>query len=250
MDGLKKRLTKELEQNLNVKIMKSLSWGLPVHSIEIVFETVKRTKMDILMKMILICFQKGQIAKLEEISDLLRVEVLFVRDVIDKMIHANMIENKADFYELTNIGVQQLEIGLFEHEPEERTEEMLYSPYHQVFLKGKQQDIGTEDLKDYRYKDVFDAWKIESLKDDVLIDALKETGIESDAGNAQITVSKIIATTDIEIDRIYCLEFHLYNKKEDILYARVWNTLTSEWDAVLEEQLNEKERKRWREQYV
>ena len=85
MNDLKGRLTKELQQDFNVKIMGSLSWSLPVNSIEIVYQTVMRTKVDILMKMMLIAFGKADIATAEELSDILLVEQLFINDLIDKM---------------------------------------------------------------------------------------------------------------------------------------------------------------------
>ena len=90
MDKLKGKLTKELQQDFNVKILDSMSWSLPVHSIEIAYQTVMRTKMDILMKMMLIAFQKGQISTAEEFSEMLLVEQLFIKDLIDKMTSAQM----------------------------------------------------------------------------------------------------------------------------------------------------------------
>ena len=39
--------------------------------------------------------------------------------------------------------------------------------------------------------------------------------------------------------------------RQKIYYcARVWNTLLEHWDETLEAQLNEKERKKWREIYM
>ena len=94
MNELKGRLTKELQQDFNVKIMDSLSWSLPVHSIEIAYQTVMRTKMDILMKMMLIAFEKADIATAEELSDILLVEQLFINDLIDKMTRTGVIEKR------------------------------------------------------------------------------------------------------------------------------------------------------------
>ena len=97
MNELKRRLTKELQQDFNVKIMGSLSWSLPVHSIEIEYQTVMRTKMDILMKMILIAFGKAEIATTEELSEILLVEQLFINDLIDKMSRTGVIEKEKVF---------------------------------------------------------------------------------------------------------------------------------------------------------
>ena len=81
MQELQKRLTKELQQSMKVKIIHSATWSIPVHSIEVEFKPVKRTKMDVLMKMMLITFQKASVSKAEELSDLLLVEQLFIEDL-------------------------------------------------------------------------------------------------------------------------------------------------------------------------
>ena len=249
MEELKRRLTKELQQDFNVKIIDSLSWGLPVHSIEIAFNTVKRTKMDILMKMMLIAFQKTEIETAEELSEMLLVEQLFIDDLIAKMMGSGVIEKSGSF-ELTDVGVRQIETGIFVHEPENGFKKTLYSPCHLSFLNGETKTIPYEEEEVYRYKNDFDDWDVTSLGETTLLDALKTMGVESGEGNVQTVVSNIVSVSDIQIDLIPCIEFQLYNLAEDLFYARVWNTLSEHWDETLETQLNEKERKMWREHYL
>ncbi|CAM3181408.1 hypothetical protein FITA111629_08380 [Filibacter tadaridae] len=250
MNELKARLTKELQQDFNVKIMGSLSWSLPIHSIEVEFNTAKRTTMDILMKMMLITFRKVEIETAQELSEILLVEQLFINDLIDKMSRTGVIEKKEGFFSLTDTGVEQLERGVFEHEPEIDSTRILYSPSHQAFLNGDIKNSSHKEQEMYRYQVEFDDKGAASLEDSVIVDALKTIGIESNEGNVQVVVSEIISASSNEIEWAPCLEFHLYNKAEDIMYARVWNTLTEHWDETLEAQLNEKERKKWRETYL
>lgn len=247
MEELKGRLTRELQQDFNVKIMGSSMWNLPVHSIEITFHTFMRTKMDILMKMMLIAFQKATIETAEELSDILLVEQLFINDLLNKMVSSGLIEKKGSFFTLTNIGVQQLETGIFEHKPQKSSSIVRYSPAHQSFLTGEIKNTSYEQEGVYRFKEEFDAT---SLEDAIFVEALKDKGVESVEGNVQIVVSEILSTADLEVEQIPCIEFHLYNSAEDLLYARVWNTLSEQWDATLEAQLGEKERKKWREMYL
>ena len=84
----------------------------------------------------------------------------------------------------------------------------------------------------------------------MLRNALKGMNVESDEGNTQIVVSDILSATGREIDYVPCLEFQMYNKSEDLFYVRVWNTLLQQWDETIENQLNEKERKKWREEFL
>jgi hypothetical protein len=250
LNDLKGRLKKELQQDFNVKIMGSLSWSLPVNSIEIVYQTVMRTKVDILMKMMLIAFGKADIATAEELSDILLVEQLFINDLIDKMTRTGVIEIREGFYSLTDIGVRQFKTGIFVHEPESASTQALYSPCHQTFLHGEIKIIPYEEKELYRFKSEIDDWSVATLEDSILIDALKKMDVESSEGNVQIVVSEIVSASDIQVDLVPCIEFHLYNEGEDLLYARVWNTLSEHWDETLEAQLNERERKKWREIYL
>lgn len=250
MNELKGRLTKELQQDFNVKIMGSLSWSLPVHSLEIEYNTVKRTKMDILMKMMLIAFGKAEIAAAEELSEILLVEQLFINDLIEKMSKTGVIEKREGLFSLTEVGVQQLKSGIFVHEQEMDSALMLYSPYHQSFMKGDVKHISYDEKEVYRYQDEFDDWDVESLDDSFLIDGLKTMDVESSEGNVQIVVSEIVTASDRKTNLVPCIEFHMHNEVEDLVYARVWNTLTEQWDKTLENLLNEKERKKWRENYL
>lgn len=244
------RLTKELQQDFNVKILDRLSWSLPVHSLEIAFETVTKTKMDILMKMMLIAFQKAEIKTAKELSEVLLVEQLFIEDLMNKMTNARLIEKFQGSIILTPIGIKQLESGIFEHEPKSESTVALYSPCQQTFLKGDLENIGYEQQEIYRYQDEYNDWEITSLERNDILDMLKKNGIEKEEGNVQLIVSKIISATDRKTSNVPCIEFRLYNREEEIMYARVWNTLTEQWDGILETQLNERERKQWRTQYL
>lgn len=251
MHELEKRLRKELQQNLNVKIMHSDLWSIPIHSIEAEYISVKRTKMDVLMKMMLITFQKATIANAEEISEILLVEQLFIQDLINIMQRTRLIEKLEDVYKLTEKGVLQLSNGIFEEEQDAETMNVLYSTCHEAFLKGELKEVtGEEVLETYRY--VKEGYLDEELsfEDNILIQTLQQSGAEVGEGDIQTVISEIVSWTDLYIEDIPCIEFILYDKQEDILYARVWNTLLERWDEKLENQLNEKEKLAWRETYL
>lgn len=251
MEALKGRLTRELQENLNVKILDTLGWGLPVHTLEIAYQTVKRTQMDILMKMMLLAFRTEEITSAEELSEILLVEQLFINDLIGKMSRTAILDNKGGFFALTEEGIQQLESGTFVHEPEDGVKKALYSPGHQSFLMGNAEEFPSgEGLETYRYYKEFADWTVKSLAKTDAITALQSLEVESSEGNAQIVISKIVSATNVQTDEVPCLEFRLHNQAEDVLYVRVWNTLLGHWDKTLETQLNERELKEWRDMYV
>lgn len=252
MHELEKRLKKELLQNLKVKIVHSDIWSIPVHSIEVEFKPVKRIKMDVLMKMMLLTFQKAKIQHAEELSELLLVEQLFIQDLIDIMLRTHVMEKNDGIYKLTGKGSQQLEDGVFEEEQEAESRNVLYSPCHETFLEGniKETLSNLEELEIYRY--VKEGYLDEELtfESEPLIHAIQSRFAKSREDSVQTVISEIVTTTDLYIDDIPCLEFILFNKEEDIMYARVWNTLVERWDEKLENQLNEKERVTWRKEYL
>ena len=61
-------------------------------------------------------------------------------------------------------------------------------------------------------------------------------------------VTSIIASEEIQINDVPCLAFILYDTKTDTFFARIFNTLTNEWDAVLEDVLHKNERVTWKEE--
>lgn len=250
MDKLKERLTNELQQEEHVRILDTMSWSLPVHTIGIAYKTVKRSKMDILMKMMLITFQKAEIESAKELSEMLVVEPLFINDLINKMIRGRLIQKKSSSFELTDAGIQQLDNEVFEHEPIDGSKEALYSPCHERFLDGEIKEMRLENPDIYRLLNEFDDFKVTSVEENELLNVLNLLGVESDEGHIQIVISEILSTVELKSHLIPCQEFRLHNETEDTIYARVWNTLTEEWDATLEAQLNEKERIQWRKMYL
>ncbi len=251
MQSLQNRLKQEIQQNSKLKIMESFLWCVPIHTIEVEYKRIKRTKMDVLMKIMLISFQKTDITSSMQLSELLLVENLFIDDLIDVMKKSGLIEKEEDSITLTSKGIQQLEQGIFEEEQEPGTQNILYSPSHEAFLKGeiKPASEGEELLEVYRYAK--EEKKKLLLEDRLLLEAVEESKVEVTEGEAPlIIISEIITSSELYIDDIPCLEYIVYNESDDLFFARVWNTLTDRWDEVLEEQLNEKERLNWRKKYL
>ncbi|WP_277585274.1 hypothetical protein [Psychrobacillus antarcticus] len=250
MIELEKRLKKELQQNIQAKVVSSTAWTIPLHTIEVEYKPVKRIKMDVLMKMMLITCQKAKVTSAKQISELLLVEQLFMEDLINIMKRTRLIEIRDQVFTLTEKGFKQLEDGIFEEELDARSQNLLYSPSHSTFLQGeiKPALAGEEELKLYRYaseEKVRLKWEYI-----VLVDALQANGMETVDGDLQTVVSEIVSNAELYVDDVPCFEFILYNKSEDLLYARVWNTFLDQWDETLENELNEKERLVWREKYL
>ncbi len=172
---LQQRLIRELQQNRHVKIVKSTEWCIPVRTIEVTYEPIRRSTMDVLMKMLLISMQEANFQNVQELSELLLVDPLFIEDLVTLMSRVRLIEQTDGFYKLTSKGEQQLEHGIFEEELEVETATLLFSPCHQAILPVGEEAIEEYDElpEPYRYVDK-DAEQQEHFDEEMMLAALQQ----------------------------------------------------------------------------
>ncbi|WHT48028.1 hypothetical protein QNH10_18595 [Sporosarcina thermotolerans] len=102
--------------------------------------------------------------------------------------------------------------------------------------------------KAYRYAEEFrHVNKISEAEWRAALDQIDATSVE---GDAQKVVHAISSVNELQRISVPCLEFQLHQTAEDRLFARVWNTMTSQWDEKLEVQVMEREITEWREKYL
>ena len=250
MQELQKRLRRELEQDKHVRIMETAEWCVPVFTIEVTYRPIKRIKMDVLMKMMLLSFQQAEIEGSKQLSEILLVEQLFIDDLIGLMKKSGLITVTNERIFLTSKGEEQLSKGIFEEEQDPETEELLYSQTHDQFLPGEIKPAleGEEHLQVFRYTPEKRLARFR-WEEETVVEALLKKGVEEHS-ELQIVIGDIVSTEELYVDDVPCFEFLLFNEKEDLFYTRVWNTLTDEWDSVLEQQIQEKEKTTWREKYL
>ena len=133
MDELNKKLRSKLLENPAVQIKKEVIWQFPVTIYTVAFHSVKRSKMDILMKMMLLTFEQAQIRRAANLSQLLLVEELFIEDLLKKMKRMGLITLEKGSYRLTSRGHEQLNTGIMEEELAEESTVLSYSPIHDEF---------------------------------------------------------------------------------------------------------------------
>lgn len=146
------KLRSELASNKDVTIVKELSWHLPLVSYEVSFARIKRLKMDILMKMLLLAFQEADIRRPAALAEMLFVEELFIRDLIDKMHSTQLIRLETKGYRLTDKGHGHLEKGIFEEAMEGGEAIVSFSAVHDSYsLMEAELAEDLEKLPAYRY---------------------------------------------------------------------------------------------------
>ncbi|HEX5564367.1 MAG TPA: hypothetical protein VFX34_05370, partial [Sporosarcina sp.] len=177
--------------------------------------------------------------------EMLVVEPLFIEDIIERMIRAGMIVKSGGAYSLTETGKQQLEAGIYVQPPEMEESTVHYSPSHGRFLVGETADSAGEP-----YRHAGDTRKLKDFRDDEWREALDQLDVAYMDGNVQLVVQAIAAVNELEQKSAPCIEFRLHQTADDRLYARIWNTMTGQWDKTLENQIMERELSEWREKYL
>jgi len=247
---LQQRLMRELQQNRNIKIVKTAEWCIPIRTVDVTFEPVRRSTMDVLMTMLLLSIQEADFGNVEELSELLLVDPLFIEDLTSLMIRVGLMKSEEGFFKLTEKGQQQLAQGIFEEELEVEASTLYFSPCHQSFLTSDVNNDEYDELPElYRYVDK-EAEQQEQFDESLIIAALQEVDKEDTTGNSQRMIARVVEVEAQQINDSPCLEFILYDNEQDILFVRVWNMLLNQWDHRLEQQLTDKEQLMWREQYL
>ncbi|MFC5465941.1 hypothetical protein [Lederbergia graminis] len=247
MDKLKKQLRSTLLENPAIEMKESSIWYLPVTTYDVAFTRVKRSKMDILMKMMLLTFEQTTIRRAANLSELLLVEELFIEDLLIKMQRMGLIRLEREVYQLTLKGEAQIQTGIMEEELDVESTHLFYSPVHDQFWAelSEPSQVEKEELEPFRYK-----IELNEVNTDRLLEVLAETENRLDEDGFQTVVADVNSYDQQEVAQIPCIEFQLYNKEKDIFFARVWNTGLKRWDDILEQQIDEKDRLEWREKWA
>lgn len=250
MKSLQKKLQEELQQQADGTIVESREWELPVRIVEVSYTTVKRTTMDVLMKMILLSIERIPIHEDEELARILAVEPLFVQNIMSRLTRTNMVERRGSAYQLTQWGRDRLKLNTFVHPPEQASKWLCFSPVHNEFLLGSQAELAAGKLEPYRYNEPDKSLQVEDLDRQMVWEALRESGAEFEEGNVQVVLEDVQSVKEAEKQKVPCMEFILHNETEDTFYARVWNSWTGCWDEKLETELADRELQEWRKKYT
>lgn len=242
MDEMIKELRANLLANPDVSIIKNQVWKLPIVLYDVGFGRVKRLKMDVLMKMLLFAFQEAEIHRAANLAEMLLVEELFIRDLMDKMQRTGLIQLEKRGYRLTAKGYDYLEKGIFDEEMEGDETVVSFSSVHDEYLLTREtgHPEAEEAMPLYRY------FKKAALNKERMQQLVFSEMTYAEEESFQIIATEITSCIEQETGFIPCIEFQLFDQKQDIFYARVWNGLSGVWDEQLAKQIEEREVVKWR----
>lgn len=242
-------LIAQLENQFNAKVKVVKEQSFPAFQVDFTYYPLKKTPMDILMKMMLISFQKAPIKSVSVLANLLLVEPLFIEDLTEKMKQASLIiQNEEGIYTLTEKGQQQLKTGIFEERLDVTTETLYYSAIHSTIINGDFELLETlEQIPEpLAYSDdqlqVIDENNVcEYLQDMYALEDGQEDEVSPQIFISAIEQFEVGAISDIPITI-----FVLHEQKTNRHFARVFNHLTNDFDEQLAEYVTAHEKLTWK----
>lgn len=252
LHALQQKLANQLKQNQKIRIVHEASFCLPVHTLQVDYFPVQRTAMDILMKMMLLSFQKAKLSDAGLLADILLVEPLFIHDLTNKMVKTGLLSKSEDeVYELTAKGTQQLAEGIFDEQLDMQTRILQYSTIHRRFLDGDLEEVLDFD----EFPELSKHLEQEELGDvphQIIVDELMalQDDPDEDDDTQQTFITSLEKIEELQINDIPYFQFVCHEEEADRYFARVYNTLTNAWDEIVEQFINDQERTSWREKYA
>lgn len=245
MEQLIKRLQKEIARTHDAALVDTVQWTVPMQRLTVTYAPVERLSMDILMKMLLMAFHELHVTALEQISELLAVEHLFVADLTETLLRNELvIREENGVYTLTPRGQRQLADGVLEDALNEQTQSVLYSALHDAYFTENADALLDMELPEpYEYVEEPSITE-PTVQHDVLLPLLQQHHDTNADMKTYVTSIKEARVTDII--EVPCIAFVLYNEHDDAFSARVWNTLLNRYDDVLETHYREHAITVWR----
>lgn len=242
LTDLQHKLTKQLTTK-DIEIKEAHIFSMPLHTVQITYRPVQRSAMDILMKMMLISYEKAKIADPAVLAHILLVEPLFIHDLTNKMLRTGMLTKEDEIILLTNNGRQQKAAGIFEEQLEPQVSECYYSPLHANFLTGDVEEA--TDVEDFPEVFPYAIEELGEIADQLNIDYLTDLQPAPDEDTPQTFITTVEHYESIQIHDIPILQFICYEISTNRYFVRVYNVLTNEWDTTIEEIVHTKERQTW-----
>lgn len=241
----------QLQQSVKQQLLKN-GWDIlaeqlysvPVHTIEVSYHPVQRAVMDLLMKMMLISYERADIQEPDVLADILLVEPLFIHDLTNKMMNLGMLQRTdTGIIALTEKGRVQKEHGIFEEQLPLQSEQLYYSPTQAKFLTGDMDTLA--ELVDIPPASPYAVEALGTIDEAPLIDYLTELQPAPVDEEPQTFVSEMVQLESVQVHDVPILQFICYEPQQDKLFMKVFNSLTNEWDLALEELITAKERTSW-----
>lgn len=245
-------LQQAIQDKEYLQILGSQEWKIPLYLHRIELTTATKMKIDILKKMIMYTMLNMEITSMEQLSEFLHVDSLFIYDIVSEMEGTGAIEEQQGAYGLTKKGIEQYNAGMILSKPIQEEFLFMYSAFNkEVVLKEKTNLLVKEnwEIDTYRYEPEIESLEGKVLEEALLRQFIKQSGTDFEIGGNEKIISKIEPVELKEEKYAKCIEYQLYDMLDDKVYTRVWNGALGRWDERFEEEIHKYESEQWKAQY-
>ncbi|EJS65850.1 hypothetical protein CN425_02380 [Bacillus cereus] len=245
-------LQQAIQDKEYLQILGSQEWKIPLYLHNIKLTTATKMKIDILKKMIMHTMLNMEITSMEQLSEFLHVDSLFIYDIVSEMKDTGAIEEQQGAYGLTQRGIEQYNAGMILSKPIQEDFLFMYSAFNkEVVLREKTNLLVNKDwdIDTYRYGPENESLEGKVLEEALLRQFIKQSGTDFEIGGNEKIISKIGPVELKEEKYAKCIEYQLYDMLDDKVYTRVWNGALGRWDERFEEEIHKYESEQWKAQY-
>ncbi|PFA61973.1 hypothetical protein CN931_04245 [Bacillus sp. AFS054943] len=258
-DEFQERMLQQAIQDKEyLQILESKEWKIPLHLYRINLTTATKMKIDILKKMIMHTMLNMEITSLEQLSEFLHVDSLFIYDIVSEMHDTRVIEEQEGVYCLTQSGIEQYKAGMILSNPIQEEFPFTYSAFNKEVVPSEKTNMNNVliqenwEIDTYRYEPESESLEGKLFDEALLRQFIRQSGREFERGGNEKIISKIEPTELKDgqyVKYAKCIEYQLYDMLDDKVYARVWNGALGRWDERFEEEINKLESEQWKVQY-
>lgn len=245
-------IKEEIINKAHVQILNTLEWKIPIERFEVTLTTATLTRIDALKKMIMRLLLTEPI-EAEELTEFLKVDPLFIKDVLEYLERSGLAILLGRKLELTELGRKQYEAGTILSKPVNEKIEFDYSPANDTVIpKEEKNDFLKFDweLEEYRYRQKSIDLHGKELEENALREIIGESKAVFEKGGKEKIISAISPINRLNVKYAKCIEFQLYDVLEDKAYSRVWNGAVGSWDRSFEQKIDKQESEQWKMEYI
>lgn len=246
-------LKEEISKKSHLQLLNTLEWTIPIESFEVPLVVTTITRIDALKKMVMGILLKMKIKNINDIKEFLKVDPLFIADVLEYLQMTGLATIDEDRYRLTELGKTQYEAGTILSNPSIETITFDYCPEDKTIVKSESKNDFIKadwELKEYRYRTEPEDIHGKMLEESELRKIIQESGQVFEVGGKEKVIIEIGSLNRVGVKHAKCIEFQLYDVLEDKAYSRVWNGAKGSWDRSLEEEIDAKESEEWKAKYI
>jgi hypothetical protein len=228
-----------------LQVIDVFDWALPCFVYDIKFDVSGSRKFQLIEEFILKIVNADNLkqkATNESISNMLRLDDIFIDKYIDELLALDVLERTDKSYlKFTKLGKEYYEKGVLPRPPITREIKVIYNPYIKKIEPFQENQEKQNGLDDYIYLNELQLGEIDSVLNDNLIEELlKETG-QRVRGEIGEVITKIHSPSKTGETNIRFSEIWIQDMVDEKFFPRIFNYQKKHFQKEIENVIKDKE---------